>query len=129
MISARRVMRDLVFDGHRIRSGRLLIFSAYVTHRLPEIWPAPREFRPQRWDPDSPDYRKPAPHEFIPFSGGLHRCIGAVMATTEMTVMLARLVARTTLRLPAQRIRAANFAALSPKPGLTVEVAGSVPAQ
>ncbi|ORC04399.1 cytochrome P450 [Mycobacterium persicum] len=129
VISARRVMRDLVFDGHRIRSGRLLIFSAYVTHRLPEIWPAPREFRPQRWDPDSPDYRKPAPHEFIPFSGGLHRCIGAVMATTEMTVMLARLVARTTLRLPAQRIRAANFAALSPKPGLTVDVAGSVPAQ
>lgn len=129
VISARRVMRDLVFDGHRIRSGRLLIFSAYVTHRLPEIWPAPREFRPQRWDPDSPEYRKPAPHEFIPFSGGLHRCIGAVMATTEMTVMLARLVARTTLRLPAQRIRAANFAALSPKPGLTVEVAGSVPAQ
>lgn len=129
VISARRVMRDLVFDGHRIRSGRLLIFSAYVTHRLPEIWPAPREFRPQRWDPDSPDYRKPAPHEFIPFSGGLHRCIGAVMATTEMTVMLARLVARTTLRLPAQRIRAANFAALSPKPGLTVEVASSVPAQ
>ncbi|KZS65105.1 Putative cytochrome P450 139 [Mycobacterium pseudokansasii] len=129
VISARRVMRDLVFDGHRVRSGRLLIFSAYVTHRLPEIWPAPREFRPQRWDPDSPDYRKPAPHEFIPFSGGLHRCIGAVMATTEMTVMLARLVARTTLRLPAQRIRAANFAALSPKPGLTVEFAGSVPAQ
>ncbi|KZS77484.1 cytochrome P450 [Mycobacterium kansasii] len=129
VISARRVMRDLVFDGHRIRSGRLLIFSAYVTHRSPEIWPAPREFRPQRWDPDSPDYRKPAPHEFIPFSGGLHRCIGAVMATTEMTVMLARLVARTTLRLPAQRIRAANFAALSPKPGLTVEFAGSVPAQ
>jgi cytochrome P450 len=51
------------------------------------------------------------------------------MAITEMTVMLARLVARTELRLPAQRIRAANFAALSPKPGLTVEVRASVPAQ
>jgi len=97
VISARRVMRDLWFDGHRIRAGRLLIFSAYVTHRQPELWPESREFRPQRWDPDAPDYRKPAPHEFIPFSGGLHRCIGAVMATTEMTVMLARLVARTTV--------------------------------
>ncbi len=129
VISARRVMRDLWFEGHRIRAGRLLIFSAYVTHRLPELWPEPTEFRPQRWDPASPHYRKPAPHEFIPFSGGLHRCIGAVMATTEMTVMLARLVARTTLRLPAQRIRAANFAALSPRPGLTVEIADSVPAQ
>ena len=39
VISARRVMRDLRFDGHRIRAGRLLIFSPYVTHRLPELWP------------------------------------------------------------------------------------------
>jgi cytochrome P450 len=129
VISARRVIRDLWFDGQRIRAGRLLIFSPYVTHRIPEVWPEPAEFRPQRWDPGSPDYRKPAPHEFIPFSGGLHRCIGAVMATTEMTVMLARLVARTRLRLPAQRIRAHHLAALSPRPGLTVEVADSVPAQ
>jgi cytochrome P450 len=129
VISARRVMRDLWFDGHCIRAGRLLIFSPYVTHRLPELWPEPTEFRPARWDPDSPHHRKPAPHEFIPFSGGLHRCIGAVMATTEMTVMLARLVARTRLRLPAQRIRASNLAALSPRPGLTVEITDSVPAQ
>lgn len=129
VISARRVMRDLWFDGHRIRAGRLLIFSAYVTHRLPELWSDPTEFRPARWDSGSPDYRKPAPHEFIPFSGGLHRCIGAVMATTEMTVMLARLVARTRLRLPAQRIRAVNLAALSPEPGLTVDIVDSVPAQ
>jgi cytochrome P450 len=122
VISARRVMRDLWFDGHRIRAGRLLIFSAYVTHRLPDLWSSPTEFRPLRWDPGAPGYRKPAPAEFIPFSGGVHRCIGAAMATTEMTVMLARLVARTTLRLPVQRIRAGNFAALAPRPGLTVDV-------
>lgn len=122
VISARKVKRDLQFDGHRIRAGRLLIFSPYVTHRIDDVWPEPEEFRPQRWDPDSPHYRRPAPHEFIPFSAGLHRCVGSAMATTEMTVMLARLVARTTLRLPAQRIRARNFAALRPWPGLTVEV-------
>lgn len=129
VVSARRLIRDLWFDGHRINSGRLLIFSAYVTHRIPEVWPNPTQFLPQRWDPAAPDYRKPAPHEFIPFSGGLHRCIGAVMATTELVVLLARLVARTRLRLPAQRIRAANFAALAPKPGLRVEFVDSVPAQ
>ena len=129
VISARRVMRDLRFDGHRIRAGRLLVFSPYVTHRLAEIWPTPIEFRPMRWDASAAQYRKPAPHEFIPFGGGMHRCIGAVMATTEMTVMLARLVARTRLRLPAQRIRAGNFAALRPKPGLTVEITELMPAQ
>lgn len=129
VISARRVMRDLSYDGHRIRAGRMIVFSPYVTHRIAQSWPRPTEFRPQRWDPAAPGHRKPAPHEYIPFSGGLHRCIGAVMATTEMTVMLARLVQRTKLRLPAQRIRAANFAALSPRPGLTVEVRRSMPAQ
>ncbi|CPR07632.1 P450 heme-thiolate protein [Mycobacterium bohemicum DSM 44277] len=129
VISARRVMRDLRFDGHRIRAGRLLIFSAYVTHRLPELRPEPTEFRPQRWDAASADYRRPAPHEFIPFSGGLHRCIGSVMATTELTVMLARVLARTRMRLPAQRFRAGNVAALRPKPGLTVQITDSAPAQ
>ena len=53
VISARRVMRDLRFNGHRIRAGRMIVFSAYVTHRLPELWPEPTEFRPQRWDSDS----------------------------------------------------------------------------
>ena len=51
VISARRVMRDRWLDGHRIRAGRLLIFSPYVTHRLPELWPEQGEFRPLRWDP------------------------------------------------------------------------------
>jgi cytochrome P450 len=122
VISARKAERDLQFDGHRIRAGRMLIFSAYVTHRIGDVWPEPEEFRPERWDPDSPHYRRPAPHEFIPFSAGLHRCVGSAMATTEMMVMLARLLARTTLHLPPQRIAARNFAALRPWPGLTVEV-------
>ena len=115
VISARRVKRDLSFDGHRIRAGRLLIFSAYVTHRLPEIWPEPTEFRPARWDPGSPEYRKPAPHEFITFSGGLHRCIGVNFATAEITVMLARLIARSRLRMPARRVRAAGIGGLAPQ--------------
>jgi cytochrome P450 len=88
-----------------------------VTHRLPELWPAPLQFRPQRCNPDSPEYRKPGPHEFLPFSGGPHRCIGSAMATTEMAVMLARLLARTSLRLPDQRVRASGFAVLRPRTG------------
>jgi cytochrome P450 len=122
VVSARKVIRDVWFNGHRIRAGRLLVFSPYVTHRLPELWPEPLEFRPERWVPGSPYYRKPAPHEFLLFSGGPHRCIGSAMATTEMTVMLARLLARTSLRLPAQRIHATGFAALRPRHGLTVEL-------
>jgi cytochrome P450 len=122
VISGRKVMRDLWFDGRRIRAGRMLIFSPYVTHRLRELWPEPLQFRPERWDPASPLYRRAAPNEFLPFGGGTHRCIGSVFATTELTVMLARLLARVSLRLPAQRIRASGYAALRPRHGLVVDL-------
>ncbi|MBB4855623.1 cytochrome P450 [Mycobacteroides chelonae] len=122
VISARKTMRDLEFCGHRIRAGRMLIFSPYVTHRIPEIWPDPNEFRPRRWDPSSPHCQKPAPDEFIPFSGGLHRCIGSGIATTEIAVTLARLVAKTSPSLPLQRIRPRHFGSLRPWPALLLDI-------
>ena len=122
VISARKVTRDLSFAGRRIRAGRTLVFSPYVTHRLPELWADPLRFEPRRWDPAAPGYRRPAPYEFLPFGGGTHRCIGSAFATAELTVMLARLLARTQLSLPDQRIRAGGYAALQPRHGLTVQV-------
>ncbi|ORW08783.1 cytochrome P450 [Mycolicibacter longobardus] len=125
VISARKVTRDLSFAGRRIRAGRTLVFSPYVTHRLPELWADPLRFDPRRWDPASPGYRRAAPYEFLPFGGGTHRCIGSGFATAELTVMLARLLARTRLSLPDQRIRAAGYAALQPRDGLRVQVGAS----
>ncbi|MEB3021470.1 cytochrome P450 [[Mycobacterium] crassicus] len=122
VISARKVTRELAFAGRRIRAGRTLVFSPYVTHRLPELWADPLRFEPRRWDPASPRYRRPAPYEFLPFGGGTHRCIGSAFATAELTVMLARLLARTRLYLPEQRIRAGGYAALQPRHGLMVQV-------
>ncbi|BBX24013.1 putative cytochrome P450 139 [Mycolicibacter terrae] len=124
VISARKVTRDLTFAGRRIHAGRTLVFSPYVTHRLPELWADPLDFQPRRWDPASPLYRRPAPYEFLPFGGGTHRCIGSGFATAELTVMLARLLAKTELTLPDQRIRAGGYAALQPRDGLIVHVRG-----
>lgn len=122
VISARKVTRELSFAGRRIRAGRTLVFSPYVTHRLPQLWADPLRFEPRRWDPASPGYRRPAPYEFLPFGGGTHRCIGSAFATAELTVMLARLLARTRLHLCDQRIRAGGYAALQPLNGLAVQV-------
>ena len=124
VISGRKVVRDFEFSGRRVRAGSMLLYSPYVTHRLPELWPDPLSFRPQRWDPADPGYRKPGPHEFLPFGGGTHRCIGALMATTELTVMLARLLARAELRLVPQRIRPVSYAAMRPRDGVRAEVLG-----
>ncbi|APU16836.1 MULTISPECIES: cytochrome P450 [Actinoalloteichus] len=122
VISARKIVQDFEFAGRTVHAGPLMIFSPYVTHRLPEVWAEPLSFRPQRWDPAEPGHRKPGPHEFLPFGGGAHRCLGSTMATTELTVMLARLLARTTLRPVAGRVRPVSFAALRPRDGIPVEV-------
>ena len=70
VVSARKVIRDLSFDEHHICAGRLLLFSPYVTHWLPELWPEPLQFRPKRWDPNSPGYRKAGPHGSSPSAQG-----------------------------------------------------------
>lgn len=121
-VSPRYVVKGFTFAGKRIRPGRLLLYSPYVTHRLAELWPDPLSFEPRRWDPAFDGHRKPGPHEYLPFGGGPHRCIGSTMATTEMLVMLARLLSRTTISLVPQRIRATSPAAMRPRGGLHVEI-------
>ena len=123
VVSARHVVRDFEFAGVPVRAGTMLLYSPYVTHRSAEVYDDPLEFRPERWLPDSAGYRKVGPHEFVPFGGGPHRCIGSTLATTELTVMLARLLARAGLRLVSRKIRPTGFAAMRPRHGLEVAVA------
>lgn len=115
-ISARYVRRELVFRGQRIKPGTMIVYSPYATHRSPEVFERPEEFRPERWL----DGRKPGPGEFVPFGGGAHRCLGSVMATTELTVMLATLLGRSSYRLEPQRVRAVGITSMRPRDGVRV---------
>ncbi|MGW4215154.1 cytochrome P450 [Lentzea sp. NPDC004789] len=118
VVSARVAAQPFEFAGKKIKEGTFLLYSPYVTHRLAEVWPDPLRFDPDRWE------RKPAPHEFLPFGGGPHRCIGAGLATTELTVMLKALLQRPKPELVRQRITPASVAAMRPKHGLKVRAAG-----
>ena len=122
-MSLRHVAQDFEFAGRRVKQGSTLIFSPYITHRSPEAWPEPLAFRPQRWDPAEPGYRIPGTDEYLPFIPGPHRCLGAELAKTEMTVMLARLLSRSSLSLPDQRpIRMASLPVMHPAHGIQVDV-------
>ena len=123
VVSARHVAKDFEFAGAHVAAGSTLLFSPYVTQRSAEVYDDPLAFRPQRWLPGEPGHRKYGPHEFVPFGGGPHRCVGSTMATAELTVMLGRLLDRTELRLVPQKIRPTGFAAMRPKHGLRVAVA------
>jgi cytochrome P450 len=80
---ARRSLRDFEIGGHKIPAGRMVLYSPYVTHRLPELWPEPSAFSPARWLPDAPGYVEPPPFASVPFGGGYRRCIGFGLAIRD----------------------------------------------
>ena len=80
-------------------AGTVAAVSALLIHHRPDIYPEPLAFRPERFLG-----RRPSTYAWIPFGGGVRRCIGAGFAQREMRVVLAALLARMTPR------------ALSPEP-------------
>jgi len=60
----------------------------------PAVWRNPERFDPTRFL----DW-KSNPYEFLPFGGGVRRCIGLAFALFEMKRVLRRIVARANLRL------------------------------
>jgi cytochrome P450 len=79
--------------GYTIPAGTEINPSIAVTHRRGDRYPAPFEFRPERFlGPDAPDT-----YTWIPFGGGTRRCLGASFALQEMRVVTRRILARTEL--------------------------------
>ncbi|MFD9698356.1 cytochrome P450 [Lentzea sp. NPDC059081] len=110
---------DTDLAGHPIPAGTTVVYSPYLLHHRPDQYADPELFDPDRWD-----LRRPAParEAFVPFGGGARKCIGDRFALTEITLALATIVARWSLRTPpGQRVRPALGAALTPK-GLLMRV-------
>jgi cytochrome P450 len=121
-VVARRSLRDFEIYGHTIPARRMVLYSPYVTHRLPALWPEPLAFRPERWLPGAPGYVEPPPFASVPFGGGYRRCIGFGLAKFEIKVAIVRLVQRTTLEPLNQHIGATGVAANAPAGGVPVRV-------
>jgi cytochrome P450 len=92
-IVARAVKRPYALAGHTIPAGAVIGPAVLLLHHRPDIYPEPTEFRPERFLDRPPD-----PHTWIPFGGGVRRCIGARFALHEMRVVLSSLLARFAVR-------------------------------
>ncbi len=114
-LGSRLAAQDLEFNGYVIPAGTRVMYSIYVTQRMPEYWDAPDEFHPKRFAPDAP---KPAPYTYLPFGGGPRNCIGAAYAQVEAKVILARILQQRTLTLLPRRVNAYMGATLEPRPGV-----------
>lgn len=92
----REALGDDELGGHHIPAGTPIVFSQYVTHRHPEFWPQPEQFRPSRFDDDQ--VRDRHRYAYFPFGGGPHLCIGQDMAFVEVAMVVAMVLARFRLR-------------------------------
>ncbi|MFL6164575.1 MAG: cytochrome P450 [Jatrophihabitantaceae bacterium] len=122
VLTGRTAVDGFEFAGQLIPQGSKVLYSQYVTHRMPELWPAPLEFRPERWDPRQPDYQEPVPFSFVPFGGGYRRCIGFAFAELELRALIAELARRTELSLATDTVRPTGVATMWPKGGVPVQV-------
>jgi cytochrome P450 len=112
---------------HQFAAGTQVIFSPYVTQRLPGIYPDPDAFRPDRWLT-----LEPGPYEYLPFSAGQRGCLGAGFATMEMKLVPAVLLQRWRPELRAgTKVDCGGLMVSQPKNGLPVTLArptGQAPA-
>src|SRR5262249_22752429 len=67
----RRLTRPMHIGGQDLPAGVVAAPCIYLAHRRVERWPEPARFRPERFLES-----KPTPYEFLPFGGGVRRCLG-----------------------------------------------------
>jgi cytochrome P450 family 135 len=85
----RKLTEPVELGGYELPAGARVTPSIYLVHRDPEIYPEPDRFLPERFL-DNP----PGTYTWIPFGGGIRRCLGAAFAQFEMQVVLRELVKR-----------------------------------
>jgi len=111
---ARAVKKPFELGDHTIPPGVTLMPSIALVHRRPDVYPDPDSFRPERFLE-----KPPATYTWIPFGGGVRRCLGAGFALFEMRIVLTALLARTEVRAaePEPETAKRRIIALSPSRG------------
>jgi cytochrome P450 len=89
----RRLTEPIELGGYELPAGVTVMPSIHLVHRDPTIYPEPDAFRPERFL-ETP----PGTYTWIPFGGGVRRCLGAAFAQQEMAIVLEELVARRAIR-------------------------------
>jgi len=125
-LAGRRLAKDLVADGLKLPAGTDVTPAIWLAHTRADVYPEPFAFRPERFLEEAPDT-----YAWIPFGGGIRRCIGAAFAEFEMRITLREVLTRCELHKAnpgPERIGRRNIT-LSPRDGTPVIVTARRPAR
>ncbi len=90
IILMRKVMQDFHYKGWTVRAGQLVAASPAVSNRLPECFPEPDRYDPERYAPGREEDRQL--FAWIPFGAGRHRCVGAAFALMQLKAIFSVLL-------------------------------------
>jgi cytochrome P450 len=93
VVVVRRLVEPMELGGRTLPAGVSVAPCIYLMHRRPEIYPDPDAFRPERFL-ETP----PGTYTWIPFGGGVRRCLGAQFAQLEMKTVLRAILRNSSLR-------------------------------
>ena len=91
-LAGRRLASDLNAAGLHLPAGTDVTPAIWLTHTRPDLYPDPYAFRPERFLDDPP-----GGYGWIPFGGGIRRCLGASFAEFEMRIALETILRSHTL--------------------------------
>ena len=122
MLALNRVVKSpLQIGGYKFEPGTLLVACIYLTHHREDLYPEPKQFKPERFLE-----RQFSPYEYLPFGGGNRTCIGMAFAQFEMKLVLATVLSNWQLELadskPVEPVR--KGALLGPAQGVPMVVRG-----
>jgi cytochrome P450 len=118
-LAGRRLRTELQVDGYTLPAGTDVTPGIWLTHTRPDLYPEPLAFRPERFLSDPPET-----YGWIPFGGGVRRCLGAAFAEFEMRIVLREVLTSCDLRgvrRAPERIARRNIT-FSPRGGTPVVV-------
>jgi retinoid hydroxylase len=120
-IGPRRAVREFEFGGCSVPKGAYVNYSSWASHRIPEVFPEPEAFIPERFAPE----RKAALPRgaYVPFGGGSRICIGKRFGRTEVKLVATMLLRRLRLdAMPGRTMTVRQMPTLSPRGGLRMRV-------
>ncbi|HEU4599450.1 MAG TPA: cytochrome P450 [Solirubrobacterales bacterium] len=120
-IGPRRAVREFEFGGHTVPKGAYVNYCSWASHRLPEVFPEPEAFIPERFTRE----RKAALPRgaYVPFGGGSRICIGKRFGQTEVKLVATKLLRRLRIEaLPGRTMTIRQMPTLSPQGGLRMRV-------
>lgn len=94
VVDAVRLLAEPVeLNGLALPAGTVVMAALPLVHRRPDLFAEPDSFRPERFL-----VGRPEPYSFVPFGGGVRRCLGAPLAMLELRAVLPVILQRLRLR-------------------------------